>query len=114
MSIASVSFSNAIRGNSIVICGGMDSGKTVLFYYLKSGKFRDTLPSMKENVAEFTISHPDANEVLSSPSICHRHYIYCPSYRLQEGVTLTSLVMAHFGTSCRNTYLTPSLLYALS
>jgi len=41
------------KGDAVLILGPMDAGKTVLFYQLKQGLFRDTHTSMIENIASF-------------------------------------------------------------
>eukprot|EP00455_Lapot_gusevi_P031653 TRINITY_DN343_c0_g4_i1.p1 TRINITY_DN343_c0_g4~~TRINITY_DN343_c0_g4_i1.p1 ORF type:complete len:249 (-),score=66.22 TRINITY_DN343_c0_g4_i1:100-789(-) len=41
------------RGNTVLIFGPVDAGKTALFYQLKQGVFRETHTSMKENVDQF-------------------------------------------------------------
>jgi small GTP-binding protein len=45
------------KGNStVLICGPVDAGKTLLFHTLSGGKFQPTQTSMEENVNTFTIN----------------------------------------------------------
>jgi len=52
------------RGNTILLTGPSDSGKTVLFFQLKEGEYVDSVPSMKENDAQFPIFGCSPSKVL--------------------------------------------------
>jgi hypothetical protein len=43
------------RGNTFVLTGRMNAGKTALFYALRQGEFRATHTSMMENDATFVV-----------------------------------------------------------
>lgn len=72
------------RGKTILLTGEMSSGKTTLFYYLKSGQFVDTVTSIQPNTQTFPLKGFGADVAIGDKAV--------PVYDLPGHGTFKSLL----------------------
>lgn len=66
------------KGDTVLILGGIGSGKTSLYYQLFTGKFRETHTSMKENIGTPKLNQTDG------PKIPSYRYVDFPGHKSQR------------------------------